>query len=89
MNTGIQDGYNLAWKLALVSRGEADPRLLESYNEERVEVAKRLLETTDRMFDLLVNPAWLLSFIRRNIFPHVANLLVSLDSVNQFIFPLI
>ena len=89
MNTGIQDGYNLAWKLALVLRGEADPRLLETYNEERVEIAKRLLETTDRMFDLLVNPAWLLSFIRRNIFPHVANFLVSLDSVNQFIFPLI
>ncbi|MCA1579313.1 MAG: FAD-dependent monooxygenase [Acidobacteria bacterium] len=89
MNTGIQDGYNLAWKLALVLRGEADPRLLETYNEERVEIAKRLLETTDRMFDLLVNPAWLLSFIRRNIFPHVANFLVGLDSVNQFIFPLI
>jgi 2-polyprenyl-6-methoxyphenol hydroxylase-like FAD-dependent oxidoreductase len=89
MNTGIQDGYNLAWKLALVLRGEADPSLLDTYNEERVEVAKRLLETTDRMFDLLVNPAWLLSFIRRQIFPHVANFLVGLDSVNQFIFPLI
>ena len=89
MNTGIQDGYNLAWKLAMVLRREADPRLLDTYNEERVEVAKRLLETTDRMFDLLVNPAWLLSFIRRNIFPHVANFLVGLDSVNQFIFPLI
>lgn len=89
MNTGIQDGYNLAWKLALVLRGEADPRLLDTYNEERVEIAKRLLETTDRMFDLLVNPAWLLSFIRRQIFPHVANFLVGLDSVNQFIFPLI
>ena len=89
MNTGIQDGYNLAWKLALVLRREADPRLLDTYNEERVEVAKRLLETTDRMFDLLVNPAWLLSFIRRNIFPPVANFLVSLESVNQFIFPLI
>jgi len=89
MNTGIQDGYNLAWKLALVLRGEASPRILDTYNEERVEVAERLLETTDRMFDLLVNPAWLLSFVRRHIFPHVANFLVGLDSVNQFIFPLI
>ena len=89
MNTGIQDGYNLAWKLAMVLRGEADAKLLDTYNEERVEVAKRLLETTDRMFDLLVNPAWLLSFIRRQIFPHLANFLVGLDSVNQFIFPLI
>ena len=89
MNTGIQDGYNLAWKLALVLRGEADARILETYNEERVEVAERLLETTDRMFDLLVNPDWLLSFVRRQIFPRVASFLVGLDSVNQFIFPLI
>ena len=89
MNTGIQDGYNLAWKLALVLRGEASPRILDTYNEERVEVAERLLETTDRMFDLLVNPAWLLSFVRRQIFPRVARFLVGLDSVNQFIFPLI
>ena len=89
MNTGIQDGYNLAWKLALVVRGEANARILETYNEERVEIAKRLLETTDRLFDLLVNPAWLLSFTRRYIFPRVAHFLVGLDSVNQFIFPLI
>ena len=89
MNTGIQDGYNLAWKLALVLRGDAHPRILKTYNEERVEVAERLLETTDRMFDLLVNPDWLLSFVRRQIFPRVASFLVGLDSVNQFIFPLI
>jgi 2-polyprenyl-6-methoxyphenol hydroxylase-like FAD-dependent oxidoreductase len=89
MNTGIQDGYNLAWKLALVLRGDADPRILETYNEERVEVAERLLETTDRMFDLLVNPAWLLSFTRRYIFPYVAKAVVGMESVNQFIFPLI
>src|SRR5687768_11635942 len=89
MNTGIQDGYNLAWKLAFVLSREADPRILDTYNEERVEIAERLLETTDRMFDLLVNPAWLLSFVRRHIFPRVANFIVGLDSVNQFIFPLI
>lgn len=89
MNTGIQDGYNLAWKLALVLRGDASARILDTYNEERVEVAKRLLETTDRMFDLLVNPAWLLSFTRRYVFPYVAKFIVGLESVNQFIFPLI
>jgi len=89
MNTGIQDGYNVAWKLAMVLRGEADPKILDSYDEERGAVAKRLLETTDRMFDLLMDPDWLLSFTRRFIFPRVANFLVGLDSVNQFIFPLI
>jgi 2-polyprenyl-6-methoxyphenol hydroxylase-like FAD-dependent oxidoreductase len=89
MNTGIQDGYNLAWKLAAVLRGEADAKILDSYNEERGGVAKRLLETTDRMFDLLMDPAWLLSFTRRFIFPRVASFAVGLESVNQFIFPLI
>ncbi|HEU0252078.1 MAG TPA: FAD-dependent monooxygenase [Pyrinomonadaceae bacterium] len=89
MNTGIQDGYNLAWKLALVLRGEAGPRILDTYNEERVDNAERLLETTDRFFDLLVNPDWLLSFVRRQIFPRVAKFMIGLDSVNQFIFPLI
>ena len=50
MNTGLQDAYNLAWKLALVVRGRADAALLDTYEQERVPVAKRLLETTDRAF---------------------------------------
>jgi 2-polyprenyl-6-methoxyphenol hydroxylase-like FAD-dependent oxidoreductase len=89
MNTGIQDGYNLAWKLAMVLRDQADEKLLQTYNEERIVVAKRLLETTDRMFDLLVNPAWLLAFLRTQIFPYVANFVMGLDAVNKFFFPLI
>ncbi len=44
MNTGIQDGYNLAWKLAFVLRGKADEKILETYNEERLENAKQLLK---------------------------------------------
>jgi 2-polyprenyl-6-methoxyphenol hydroxylase-like FAD-dependent oxidoreductase len=40
MNTGIQDAHNLAWKLALVTRGEADPSLLHTYHTERKAVAK-------------------------------------------------
>ncbi len=35
LNTGIQDAHNLAWKLALVTRGNAAPVLLESYERER------------------------------------------------------
>ena len=89
MNTGIQDGYNLAWKLALVLRGNAKPELLGTYNEERIENAKRLLETTDRMFDLLVNPAAIPAFVRTRIFPYVANFALSFDAVKQFVFPLI
>lgn len=48
MNTGIQDAHNLAWKLALVSRGVAHPRLLDSYEAERRPIAEELLRNTDR-----------------------------------------
>ncbi len=47
MNTGIQDAYNLAWKLAFVVKGYIEPRVLDSYNDERIANAKRLLKTTD------------------------------------------
>lgn len=43
MNTGIQDAYNLAWKLAYVIKGKARPELLESYNLERYPVARAVL----------------------------------------------
>ncbi|GGZ07790.1 FAD-dependent oxidoreductase [Streptomyces nitrosporeus] len=39
-NTGIQDAHNLAWKLAAVVRGEAGPGLLETYEAERLPVAR-------------------------------------------------
>jgi hypothetical protein len=54
MNTGLQDAYNLAWKLALVVQGRADAALLDSYEAERLPVARRLLETTDRAFRFVV-----------------------------------
>lgn len=42
-NTCVQDGFNLAWKLALVLKGAANPRLLESFNDERQPVAKQIV----------------------------------------------
>ncbi|MCG6495585.1 FAD-dependent oxidoreductase [Kitasatospora sp. A2-31] len=46
LNTGLQDAYNLAWKLALVEHGHADPALLDSYSAERVPVGRALLGST-------------------------------------------
>src|ERR1700752_4407387 len=89
MNTGIQDAYNLAWKLALVVKGFAKQELLDTYNEERLANAKRLLESTDRMFELAAGSNWLMSFIRTTIFPPVAGFVASLESVSRRIFPLI
>jgi putative polyketide hydroxylase len=44
LNTGIQTAHNLAWKLAAVIRGEAPVELLDTYDSERREVAKRVCE---------------------------------------------
>ena len=87
MNTGIQDGYNLAWKLAMVLGGHADDRILETYNEERLENAKDLLETTDRFFNLAASPEPIMSFLRTHVFPYVAGVAFSLDAVRKFLFP--
>lgn len=46
MNTGIQDAYNLGWKLALVLEGKADPALLDSYEVERQPVAEQVIART-------------------------------------------
>lgn len=42
-NTSIQDGFNLAWKLAAVLKGQAGNGLLESYNTERAPIAKQIV----------------------------------------------
>jgi 2-polyprenyl-6-methoxyphenol hydroxylase-like FAD-dependent oxidoreductase len=48
MNTGIQDAYNLAWKLALAAEGAAAPGLLESYDAERHPVGEEVVGRTVR-----------------------------------------
>jgi 2-polyprenyl-6-methoxyphenol hydroxylase-like FAD-dependent oxidoreductase len=89
MNTGIQDGYNLAWKLALVIGGRADERLLDSYNEERLENARNLLKTTDRFFGFAAGTDWLINFLRLHVLPPVAKHVFSLDAVRKLVFPLV
>jgi 2-polyprenyl-6-methoxyphenol hydroxylase-like FAD-dependent oxidoreductase len=49
MNTGMQDAINLAWKLAMVENGDANPALLDSYSDERGEVAKQILSDSGKM----------------------------------------
>jgi FAD binding domain len=48
MNTGIQDAYNLGWKLAAVIAG-ADASLLDTYEEERLPVAARVLGISNEL----------------------------------------
>jgi 2-polyprenyl-6-methoxyphenol hydroxylase-like FAD-dependent oxidoreductase len=78
MNTGIQDAWNLGWKLALVARG-ADERLLETYEAERWPVGRFLLRYTDRIFSAFTRAmsggpvaTWAREVIAPRLVPRVA-----------------
>src|SRR5262247_3740857 len=86
MNTGLQDAYNLAWKLALVVEGRADPVLLDSYQDERLPVAKRLLETTDRAFQLVVSENWLASVLRTRVIARLVARAMTFGRVRKIAF---
>jgi 2-polyprenyl-6-methoxyphenol hydroxylase-like FAD-dependent oxidoreductase len=47
MNTGIQDAFNLGWKLALAAKNEAAPGLLDTYEAERRPIAREVLRAAD------------------------------------------
>jgi 2-polyprenyl-6-methoxyphenol hydroxylase-like FAD-dependent oxidoreductase len=86
MNTGLQDAYNLAWKLALVVSGRARETLLDSYEIERLPVAQRLLRTTDEAFSLVVSDSWLAGLVRTRIVARVAALAMRFDRARKLAF---
>jgi 2-polyprenyl-6-methoxyphenol hydroxylase-like FAD-dependent oxidoreductase/pimeloyl-ACP methyl ester carboxylesterase len=55
MNTGIQDMINLAWKLALVAKGQAPLALLDTYEQERLPVMRDVLAKTDALTDTVLS----------------------------------
>jgi 2-polyprenyl-6-methoxyphenol hydroxylase-like FAD-dependent oxidoreductase len=72
MNTGIQDSANLGWKLALVSRGEAPPALLDTYDTERAPVGRAVLRLTDRLFTIATTTSPIVRTARTRIVPVLA-----------------
>jgi 2-polyprenyl-6-methoxyphenol hydroxylase-like FAD-dependent oxidoreductase len=77
MNTGIQDAYNLAWKLALVERGIADDSLLDTYQAERHPIGVQLLKTTDRLFAALGGQNPLARLARGRVAPLLARVVLT------------
>jgi 2-polyprenyl-6-methoxyphenol hydroxylase-like FAD-dependent oxidoreductase len=78
MNTGIQDAWNLGWKLGLVVRGLADNRLLDTYEAERWPVGQFLLRYTDRLFSTFTRAmsgrplaTWARRVVVPQVVPHV------------------
>jgi 2-polyprenyl-6-methoxyphenol hydroxylase-like FAD-dependent oxidoreductase len=86
MNTGLQDAYNLAWKLALVVSGRAGPALLDSYEDERIPVAQRLLSTTDRAFSLIVSDSRLAGLLRTRVLARMMAFAMRFGGVQKLAF---
>jgi hypothetical protein len=74
MNTGLQDVWNLVWKLDLAVRGRGNEALLESYTAERRPVIKRVLDVTDFMTKAMGTPSRLAQALRNTVIPMVSRL---------------
>jgi 2-polyprenyl-6-methoxyphenol hydroxylase-like FAD-dependent oxidoreductase len=79
MNTGIQDAWNLGWKLALVGRGVADEALLDTYDAERRPVGGFVVRFTDRAFTVATSTNPLLRVLRTKMVPRVVPLALRFD----------
>lgn len=67
MNTGLGDAENLAWKLALVVRGRAAERLLDTYEAERRPIGARVLASTTPATRLVLGPGLVTRTIRDRV----------------------
>jgi FAD binding domain/Aromatic-ring hydroxylase, C-terminal len=78
MNTGIQDAWNLGWKLALVDRGLANAALLDSYQPERWPIGRFVLRFTDRATAIATSGSPVVRLIRTQVAPRLAPLVLRL-----------
>jgi 2-polyprenyl-6-methoxyphenol hydroxylase-like FAD-dependent oxidoreductase len=69
MNTGIQDAWNLGWKLALVQRCFARPDLLDSFEKERMPVEHNVLRMTEFTQNMITAEKSFNRLLRDNLLP--------------------
>lgn len=86
MNTGILDAINLAWKLAAVVKGQAAESLLDSYEVERQGFARKLVETTDRLFTFATAEGGFADFVRGNIAPLFISVAYKSEYLREYMF---
>lgn len=86
MNTGIGDAINLAWKLTEVLQSKANPKLLDTYNPERLAFAKVLVESTDTAFTWLVGSDWHSWLMQKVLAPFVLPIALELESLRRLVF---
>jgi hypothetical protein len=86
MNTGIGDAINLAWKLAAVLRGDAPDKLLDSYEAERIGFARRLVATTDRVFNFATADGRIADILRTRVAPVLLPGVMRFEWAREFLF---
>jgi 2-polyprenyl-6-methoxyphenol hydroxylase-like FAD-dependent oxidoreductase len=86
MNTGIGDAVNLAWKLAAVTGQRAGAALLDSYEPERIAFARRLVRTTDRVFQVVTSTGPVARQVRTRVAPRVMGALLQRAIVRRLFF---
>jgi hypothetical protein len=74
MNTGLQDVWNLAWKLDLFLRGHGNEQLLDSYSTERLPVIRSVIDMTHFMTQVMGTPNRFVQALRNTVFPMVSRL---------------
>jgi 2-polyprenyl-6-methoxyphenol hydroxylase-like FAD-dependent oxidoreductase len=74
MNTGLQDVWNLVWKLDLAARGRASDAFLDSYTAERRPVIKRVINTTDLLTNVMGTRSRFGQALRNTMIPLVSRL---------------
>lgn len=74
MNTGLQDAWNLAWKLDLVVNGRADARLLDTYSAERRPVIQGVIRTTHLLTEAMGTASRVAQALRDTLIPIVTRL---------------
>ena len=74
MNTGLQDAWNLAWKIDLGARGHGSEELLNSYTTERRPVIKHVIDITDFMTKAMGTPSKFAQALRNTVIPVVSRL---------------
>lgn len=75
MNTGLQDAFNLGWKLKLLCDGQGDPEnLAESYFSERHPVALQVVKETSNLLHFGVHSHAFIRAAKRIILPLLAHL---------------
>ncbi|KAF9157233.1 hypothetical protein DFQ26_008953 [Actinomortierella ambigua] len=78
LNAGLQDAFNLSWKIALVIKGLAKPDILATYEHERRPIAKSIVALSAQTFQYMFPRTWFARVVRDIVFrtaPHIIPLM--------------